>query len=495
MGLGLNLRDQPYALLPGQSRRCHDVVFTERGAIKTRNGSTLLTDAGLTATPISLHAFELDAGTKWLVTSGQAAGPSNNLYKTVAGTGVTTALKTGLTANAKWDWTSFKVASGQGPLWGMNGTDTPQQWNGLTGGAPPSDGLSHDWTGTNIPNGKFLKVYGNRIYVSGKTAAPSTVYFSELNDPTNFPSNNNTEFRSQDGDQVTGLGLVGDYLIVFKTNACWTIYDSDTSANRLLDNAVGCVSDRSVVSTPYGLIFLAKDGVHWTNGSQVRPISNNIVSLFGTLVPAQRQNASGVYINGHYYLSVCTSGSTNNTILDCDLRTMDTAKGEAVWARHILPISELAVQDNKLYGALHNASKVYTLFVDGVTADDGVAINWEWVGPWYTFGTPYLDTNVRQFQFDGKGRFYVQYAKAFNLGNVANRPADLVGDAELWGVAGEKWADPTKRWAAGVEAARASLYELGTARAWSPRFSPDPNYPTDQVTIYSMTWDIQKRNA
>lgn len=112
-------------------------------------------------------------------------------------------------------------------------------------------------------------------------------------------------------------GAVLQSLLVFKQAAVWQI-SGDISLNtlslaKLVDN-VGCISPRTIQSTPMGVLFIANDGPRMVNLNgtvnylQVRTGSTpDIVTPFSTATTPSRM--VGCYSNGIY--RVCLDGPNN----------------------------------------------------------------------------------------------------------------------------------------------------------------------------------------
>lgn len=124
-------------------------------------------------------------------------------------------------------------------------------------------------------------------------------------------------------------GAVLQSLLVFKQASVWqitgdiTLTGTPLSLNRLVDN-VGCVSPRTIQSTPIGVLFIANDGPRAIalNGSvnylQVRSgVTPDIVAPFATATNPSRM--VGSYSNGIY--RVCLDGS--NSIWDSSYTSQD----------------------------------------------------------------------------------------------------------------------------------------------------------------------------
>lgn len=124
-------------------------------------------------------------------------------------------------------------------------------------------------------------------------------------------------------------GAVLQSLLVFKAASVWQISgdialtNSPLSLDRLVEN-VGCVSPRTIQSTPMGVIFIANDGPRYVNlgGSvgylQVRQgVTPDIVNPFSTVTNPSRM--VGCYANGIY--RVCFDGPI--TIWDSSYTSQD----------------------------------------------------------------------------------------------------------------------------------------------------------------------------
>jgi hypothetical protein len=146
-----------------------------------------------------------------------------------------------ITSGVNWDFVQAAASGGQGPLYAMNGTDTPLQWTG--------SGNVASWTASSgsVPNGTMCKLHANRVWVAGVSANPSRLYWSDVGDPRAWPAANVVDLDPQDGDVITGIGTIGPYLLVFKKTKTFVIYDDATGANRRL--SVGSAVRRIGVSS------------------------------------------------------------------------------------------------------------------------------------------------------------------------------------------------------------------------------------------------------
>lgn len=467
---GLNTRDAPYQLQPNEARDLLDVVPTARGAIRKRKGSTTFSSP---ASPLnSLHPLNLPAD--WLI------GAHTTKLVKIDSAGAAADLKTGLTSGLRWEFVQAPASGGQGQLFGMNGTDTPQQWDG-------SAGSSSAWTASSgtLPNGKYVVYAGNRVWVAGVASDPSGLYWSDIGDPRVWPAENINRFDPNDGDVITGLAVYGPYVVVFKERKSFVVTDLDTGAERKLSETIGTVGHRSVVDTPRGLLFLAADGaIYSTNGSTVQMLSDKVSPTLRALVASQRRNVAAVLFANHYYLSFSTGGSANDRTLDLDL--VDDS-----WWLHSLAANEWAIFEpgtsQKLYLARSDVAKVSEAFSD-TYQDSGVNYSSRWAGPYHVFGSVRLQKRCRELHMDGSGKVDLYVSRDFANAAEFEQSIDFGSDTSLYGGADTYGGGGTFGGAPGVN--EEHVYTLGVGRAWSVEFRQALN---EAFEIDSYTMMMQNR--
>lgn len=501
---GLNTDAAPYNLSDGQARSMLNVNSTARGGIVKRRGrQTLGTQSGAGGFH-SLYAFEAGA-TPFLIAALPVAGPNTTLYSVGTG-GTVTSRKTGLNATARWEFISAPVVSTQGPLFGMNGTNTPQQWDGAAGSFS-------DWTAngtSNLPNGKYVKYVNDRVWVAGMSAytpfggaalehAGSAVVFSGIGDARDFPAANVVTFDRHDGDTITGLGTIGPYLLVFKKRKCWVIYDLDTGDNRQISTNIGCAAHRSIVETPGGTFFLTDDqGVYVTDGTQLQRISKEITPTVATMVAASRANAAGAFFDDHYYLSYQT-GTVNDRTLDFDLTLRS-------WWLHDIGSNQWAVwHPTGDIGALYDAradlvsgnALVEKAFVQDVYADNSTAYSSFWQGAWLAPNgekkkpNPYIRKRLREVRFDGIGAVDFYLATDFAGGSALKKSSIFTFATSTFGGTGSYGGSGTFGEVPDLQLGRAPT--PGAGRAFSLKFTDPPTPVAAKWEVDSFTLAITDR--
>lgn len=289
---------------------------------------------------------------------GGADGTLSSLFAYNPSGGIGASFAGGLAADAQWSGILAPQTGGQGPLFLQNGVSTPQFYTGGAGGAWTAS------TGT-LPIAYYLLWHGNRVWAARTNLAtldgPSTVAFSELGDPRNWPAANQVLFAPQNGQYLTGIGSIGPYVIVFKRTGTWLIYDLDTGANRQLSAELGCISHRTIVETERGTYFLSHRGLALCDGANIKLIEDKLNFVddidLGTFGNVERSHAA--YFEGRYYLAPTDSSGDFQGLFEYDPE-------HDAWWPHSQPMRHMAVwSDND---ELH----LYGLDIDEVGPTNGL---------------------------------------------------------------------------------------------------------------------------
>jgi hypothetical protein len=168
---------------------------------------------------------------------------------------------------------------------------------------------------------------GTQIY-------PFRIRQSIQGDPDSCPASFYTDV---DGN-ITGLAGYNNLLICMTEDKIFRIEGYYTDAGqiqlpqdynytgvisqRMINDKAGCISHLSIVETIGGVFWAGNDGFYWSDGMQVKCISDNIRETYKTITSSATQKLKiyGTYdnINQRIYWSVTTS-SENNEIFVYDL--------------------------------------------------------------------------------------------------------------------------------------------------------------------------------
>lgn len=491
LGKGINLEAAPYAVTEGQARDGRNFTTSPIGTITKRNGSTSF------ATPSSslnsLYAANLS--TPALIGSG-----GTKLFKITTG-GSVSDLKTGLTADKRWEFVQAPTSGSQGPIWGLNGTDTPQYWDG-------SSASTSNWTAASgtLPNGKYIKYFNNRIIIAGVSTNTSRLYLSALVDPAGLidgarnwatPNAVTIDFDPNDGQEITGIGTAGPYLLVFKPRKIYVVTDTDNGSYRTINSEVGCIAHRSIIETANGTYFLGSDdAVYVTNGTTMTEISQPVHPLLMGIAGTAHSYACSAFYDQSFFLSIPQSTNKCEYILEYDSATQ-------TWWIHALQtsssttagVTQFAIlspsTSNKLYGAVDGSAIVAELFKDGVYQDFDNNYTAYWDGPWLTFGTPHLRKNLREIRVDALGQFDVYTQNSFSNTKTQEETKfwEVANPGTTFGGTGDFGGTGTYGDSAGITERR--YYTPGTGRVWSVRFESTNNEDC-QIYAYTLAADFRR---
>jgi len=158
---------------------------------------------------------------------------------------------------------------------------------------------------TDMPQAKYIKAYKDLLYVGhvkiSSTVYPSRVYYSD--EPTSGAigwtgvATNWIEFGQDDGDEITGLAVANDRLIVFKHYSIWR-YDE---SNKVKISDIGCDSFRSIANVNGTLYWTNRQGAwRWTGGIP-ELISAKAQEYFDGVTQTTLGNQIGVCYNENEY--------------------------------------------------------------------------------------------------------------------------------------------------------------------------------------------------
>lgn len=161
--------------------------------------------------------------------------------------------------------TAIPMLSGQPILCIANGIDAIRKWTG-TGNTAALGGTP--------PVAKFIQEYKTYLVcanIAGGTDIPQRVQWSDTADPEDWSSGNaGSQDLVEDGGEITGINLYGNYLCIHKDTSIYLGYlvsSTDIFKFDRKSTGVGTLAHNSIVNLPTGeQIFLAKDGLRLFNG-------------------------------------------------------------------------------------------------------------------------------------------------------------------------------------------------------------------------------------
>lgn len=205
----------------------------------------------------------------------------------------------------------------------FSGTGVPvtgfafNNFTGIASGAGAFTGMPFCWFDTNTP--KYIEVNQNVMFMSGFSAAPSNVWFSEIAKPENIEPENFFEVRTNDGDQVRATKAFQSTVLVMKEKSFHKVIGDNPDNFQLveLSTQYGCLSNKSVVEFQEKLLWLDKQGILEYNGSAWNIISTPVEDAFRRMnLSAAREKACAANWSSRnqVWFGIPVDGSTENNL-------------------------------------------------------------------------------------------------------------------------------------------------------------------------------------
>lgn len=493
---GINLAVAPYLLNERECRDALNVHITRAGALGKRCGMVKYMNdtAPLLESVHSLFALG-DAATPMLFAVGKQAGASNDRMVSVAGDGTVTTVVSGLTLGKRWESVRGPISGGQGPLFVMNGVDTPRWLN--YDGVTVTTGA---WTAVHgtVPAATNILLYHlDKVWASGDPSFPGRVWSTGVNgntvplpDPREWDTDFIDDVNPTDAQPITALGSCGPYVVVFKPHSMFVLSDPVGRAYRPISSAVGCCAKRSVVETEFGTMFLSEThGVCVTDGATVRSVSKQIQPLLDQVADSNAGNlvnAVAAYHDGSYWLSIPTVGSNNDLVLEYQFEHQS-------WWKHSGGVNDWCSLDPlgqpKLFRAEAAVKQINEALVDGVFTDVDVPFESRWDGPYWVWGDPHRNKRLSQFRADGAGQWKMFAKTTFTDEYGLLDELLWESDATVAGGFGQDnsvlWGDTNVQFGPAPGIAERRYYTPGWGRAWSVRVSNSDTLPLELFSVSS----------
>lgn len=362
---GLNLRDSSAEIAPSETPDSVNWTLDTRGALKFRNGCER---AGATALPgtsgAAARLFRSDALGQWLCMR-ESAG-AYHLFTNPNGSPNGGA------------WTDRGALNGN---IGAGSHANAVDWPGATPlavivlAASGTNSTVYTWDGTTLTNvgiaqnvqGNSIAVWQNRVWIGGYPVNNASgnltrLFASKIGDPATWstPDGLTVDIRDRDAAQLTGLGVAGGALVVFKRRSAYRVNDSATGAYTTIDPAAGVVNHRSVVSVRGRLYTWGVDNIYeWNGVGPGVPVGDKILPLFTS--QATGATLSGGVLQNRVLFTYSLSGGSPDALVEYDPQygwlmqhaLADSAANE---------ISSLASDGTTLYGAIQDGNASYSIF-------------------------------------------------------------------------------------------------------------------------------------
>lgn len=347
--------------------------FTQSSYISKDTGCSL---HGATETSLAHSPFyyKKKDGTSYII---RVLGTKLQTYNTTTSLWADTASSPTFTAGAYMGYVVY-----ENNLWMGNAVESIYKWDGTTFTAYASS-----------PKGNNLEIFEDRLFISGVTAEPLSLYYSKTADPTDF-----TISGVLAGGVVKPLGT--DYimtqenyygqLLIFKNKSIWKftfVYDTTAAGFipklELQSGNYGACSRKAVSWVENDIWFFTgrevraigyKDQQTGVLGINQSVISDQIKETLYTIAVSDYSKITTFYYNRRFYLAVpMSSGGENDTIFVCHL-----LYGSA-WTKYNSRIKASATDFMEVDGIIYSAKSVTPYGIlkwdETLKNDNGVAIS------------------------------------------------------------------------------------------------------------------------
>jgi hypothetical protein len=171
---------------------------------------------------------------------------------------------------------------------------------------------------------RYLELFNNQLFMGGFSTALSTVFWSEIGEPEQVQPESFAEFRTNDGDRITGMKSYLSGLVVFKENSFHKLSGQDPtnfSIDEITDE-YGCISNEAIVVWEDYLWFLDRKGIVQFDGANVKIVSNRVEPIFRSMnIDAARDYARGIHYRkfNEVWFAIPINGATlNNCVVVYD---------------------------------------------------------------------------------------------------------------------------------------------------------------------------------
>lgn len=270
----------------------------------------------------------------------------------------------------------------------------------LGAGAPTDNGLPPNW--------KYARIHQQRVWCVEDVSNPQRLWYSDLGNPYVFASTNYLQIDAGDGEKITGIGIHGNSIVIYKEASIWINYMEDTTPSNWVlvktNSKYGGASHYSItdykdkqlfIGQRYGVIAgmfafkgvgVSQDAVRLdTVGMYSDAVSDRIEPDVLTYNKSYTNLSCAIEFENKVWVGVPYDTSTsNNRVYQFDFMRVANQLGEGSW----IPFTGInpacfVIFNNKLYFQSDTANgRVYQLEA-GVYNDDGAAIDsYFWTKVW-----------------------------------------------------------------------------------------------------------------
>lgn len=374
---GLNTEPSNFLMPDTQVTESLNVHFDEIGSVTRRLGiATIGNQISAGQSILGLYNFISSDSTKNQLLSVVSGGGTNTVYYLNGATWSSTL--TGDTVNLKTRFTTFldRVIR-------VNGTDAIKCWSGT--GAWETVGSPINPNTASI--GKFIEVFGSRVYIAGNSSFPDRLYYSSLpsGNAISWSATNYIDINPNDGDNITALKRYASQLLIFKTNYLYRWNGSAVEPEPTIH--IGTTSQESVVEGKGGIYFFHPKGIFVYAGGYPREISRPIDSWISSVSSANYDDVAAVSDRDHVYFFVGDVTRNSITYNNVCFRFTISSQTWTVYSYSDELIIGSQYRNGNSFTQAVGGKNGYVYTLNSGNSDNGSPIVFSLVTKYYEFGS------------------------------------------------------------------------------------------------------------
>jgi len=314
MNGGLNSTGGPLSLQDNESPDLQNIDFDKFGSVLKRSGYASLNTGTISADTCD-GLFWAEFTTAGSITRAAVSIFGAKLYKMDSLDGQWDDISGGVTITSgnPIDFEMYNTS-----LIMTNGVDVPFKW--VTGDTASAAGIP-----TGLTKAKYVSQFNNYVFYGNVVVSsvnyPTRIYWSAIRDPATWDSADWIEVSKDDGEEITGMQVLSDRLVIYKTKSIYNLYfTGDADIPFILpgggrsNSAVGCVAPQSIQKAENGHVFFSYDGIYFYDGMNSYRLTDKITNTLDDFNETKFTNARSLVYKkkSRYILSLTSSGQTNN---------------------------------------------------------------------------------------------------------------------------------------------------------------------------------------
>jgi hypothetical protein len=159
-----------------------------------------------------------------------------------------------------------------------------------------------EYDNTVPPKAMFVLLHKDIIFYANcpdQTDGGSLVMWSKVGRGEAVPAANYQYIDRRDGNEITGIASVGDYVIVFKKNKI-AVIEGDFSSYYVFSHKLGCIAPWAIIQYEDKILFLSEEGWKAFDGANLYDVSDSLRPLITSGYISS--NLQAVYSAARYHV-------------------------------------------------------------------------------------------------------------------------------------------------------------------------------------------------